>query len=48
MLNNISLVGRLTRDPETKVLSNSEKVVTSFTLAVQRTKDSTDFIPCEC
>ena len=46
MLNNTSLVGRLTRDPETKTL-NSGKIVSSFTLAVQRTKEETDFIPCE-
>lgn len=47
MLNNLSLVGRLTRDPETKTLQSS-KIVSTFTLAVQRTKDETDFIPCEC
>ncbi len=46
MLNNVSLVGRLTRDPETKVLP-SGKVVSSFTLAVQRNKEEADFIPCE-
>jgi len=46
MLNNSSLVGRLTRDPDVKVLA-SNKVVASFTLAVQRTKDDVDFIPCE-
>jgi single-strand DNA-binding protein len=46
MLNNVSLVGRLTRDPETKVLE-SGKVVSTFVLAVQRNKDEADFIPCE-
>ena len=47
MLNNVSLVGRLTKDPEIRILQQSEKVVASFTLAVQRTKDDVDFIPCE-
>lgn len=46
MLNNTSLVGRLTKDPEIKVL-NSGKIVAAFTLAVQRTKEDVDFIPCE-
>lgn len=47
MLNNVSLVGRLTKDPEVKVLQQSGKVVASFTLAVQRNKEEADFIPCE-
>lgn len=47
MLNNVSLVGRLTKDPDVRVLQQSGKVVASFTLAVQRTKDDVDFIPCE-
>ena len=46
MLNNVSLVGRLTRDPETKT-TNTGKIVSSFTLAVQRNKEEVDFIPCE-
>lgn len=46
MLNNVSLVGRLTREPETKNVGDG-KIVSSFTLAVQRTKDIADFIPCE-
>lgn len=46
MLNNVSLVGRLTRDPEVKT-TNGGKIVASFTLAVQRNKEEVDFIPCE-
>lgn len=47
MLNNVSLVGRLTADPELKQTPNGITVC-SFTLAVRRpkTKDETDFIPC--
>ena len=51
MLNNVSLVGRLTKDPEIKVLG--ENTVCNFTLAVNRTfknkdgeKDA-DFIQCQ-
>jgi len=46
MLNSAALVGRLTRDPETKTIE-SGKIVSSFTLAVQRDKETADFIPCE-
>jgi single-strand DNA-binding protein len=48
--NHITLVGRLTRDPELKVISDSFSVLT-FNLAVSRThrksqnEDNTDFIP---
>ena len=35
MLNNITVMGRLTRDPETKV-TGSGKAVTQFTVAVDR------------
>lgn len=47
MLNSISLMGRLVRDPELKYTS-SEKPVTSFTLAVDRDgKDAgVDFLDC--
>ena len=50
MLNKVVLIGRLTRDPETRVLSSGSSVST-FTLAVDRTFKSrdgergTDFIP---
>jgi len=46
MLNNVSLVGRVTRDPEMRT-TNGGKTLAVFTLAVQRTKDEADFIPCE-
>ena len=39
------LMGRLTRDPELKYTSNG-KAYTTFTLAVQRTKDEAEFIDC--
>ena len=40
-------IGRLTKDPETKILAGDNSV-TRFTLAVQRRgkKDVADFIPC--
>ena len=50
MLNRIVLVGRLTRDPETRTTSNGT-VVSSFTLAVNRNyknaqgEAEADFIP---
>ena len=55
MINNITIVGRLTRDPEMKYIqsSNKEIAVARFTLAVDRdykNKDgstTTDFIPVE-
>ena len=47
MLNNITLIGRLTRDPELKYI-NSGKAKCIFTLAVDRGyQDKTDFIRCE-
>ena len=55
MMNNITIVGRLTRDPEMKYIQSSGKeiAVARFTLAVDRdykNKDgttTTDFIPVE-
>lgn len=45
MLNSVNLQGRLTRDPELRELATKKKVA-SFTLAVDRGKDATDFIRC--
>lgn len=54
-MNNISLIGRLTRDPEVETTRNN-KVKAKFTLAVDRGiskaekekgYQATDFIPCE-
>ena len=47
MLNNITIMGRMTRDPELRY-TNSQKPVASFTLAVDRDydRDTTDFIDC--
>src|SRR5690554_5727904 len=51
MLNNVVLIGRLTRDPELRYTPSSGVAVTNFTLAVNRTfkqKDGgqeADFVP---
>ena len=45
MINNVTLVGRLTRDPELRYTS-SGKAYANFTLAVQKTKDEAEFIDC--
>lgn len=48
MLNQVTLMGRFTRDPELKYTAN-EKAVTSFALAVDRDirgSDAVDFIDC--
>ena len=46
-MNSITLVGRLTADPEVRVAKNKEKTtVATFTLAVYRDKETTDFIYC--
>ena len=42
-MNTVNLMGRLTADPETKQASTP---VTTYTLAVNRGKDETDFINC--
>ncbi len=53
MINNITLIGRLVRDPELNYLQNGT-AVTKFTIAVERNykgKDGiapVDFIPIEC
>ena len=46
-MNNVSLIGRLTKDVEERRTQNGTAVV-SFTLAVDRRKkeDGADFIPC--
>lgn len=46
-MNNVSLIGRLTKDVEERRTQNGTPVV-SFTLAVDRRKkeDGADFIPC--
>lgn len=44
-LNNIVLAGRLTADVELKTTTTG-KSVCSFTLAINRDKETTDFLPC--
>lgn len=53
MLNQVVLMGRLTQDPETRYLQNSDSSVTRFNIAVDRDykaageeKPKTDFINC--
>lgn len=53
MLNHIVIMGRLTRDPETRFLQGSNNSVTRFSVAVERDykaankeRPDTDFIPC--
>ena len=46
-MNSITLVGRLTHDPDIKVANNRDKTtIANFNLAVYRNKDTTDFIHC--
>ncbi len=45
MINNVTLVGRLTKDPELRY-SNSGVAVCTFTLACDRYNADTDFIRC--
>ena len=50
-MNNVILIGRLVKDPEIRVISQSEKTVANFTLAVDRpmAKEKTaDFIRIVC
>lgn len=48
MINRVVLIGRMTKDAEIKTYqgSNGMSSVAKFTLAVNRDKDNTDFIPC--
>lgn len=41
-MNSVSLIGRLTRDPETRYTSGSNMAVTSFTLAIDG-RDKTNY-----
>lgn len=46
-MNNITLMGRLVRDPEMRYTTGKDPVaVARFTLAVRRNQDTTDFIDC--
>lgn len=48
-MNNVSLIGRLTRDVSVKDIKtkNGEMAMALFTLAVQRNKEEADFISCK-
>ena len=49
--NQVTLVGRLTRDPETRQVGEQQRAVTSFGLAVNtvfsKDKEKTTFVDCE-
>lgn len=38
-MNNVVLIGRLTRDPEIRYMSNNQMAVANFTIAINRGKD---------
>ena len=46
MLNTVQLQGRLVRDPDCRDIAGGKKLAT-FTLAVDKAKDSADFIDCQ-
>lgn len=48
-MNKVILIGRLTKDPETRFTGSGDQV-TQFTLAVNRpyNRDKADFIQCVC
>ena len=46
-MNNVLLIGRLTKDPETRY-PDSGNAVTRFTIAVDRHDKNADFIPIVC
>lgn len=45
-MNTVTLIGRLTSDPETRT-AQSGTVIASYTLAVDRIGEGTDFIRCK-
>lgn len=45
-MNEVILIGRLTKDAQLGYTSNTQKAVARFTLAVDRIGEGTDFIPC--
>lgn len=47
-MNKTMLIGRLTKDPETRYAENGNMPITRFTMAVdRRKKGEADFIPCK-
>ena len=44
-MNRTTLVGRLTKDPDVRV-TEDQKTIARFTLAINRNKKDTDYIPC--
>ena len=46
-MNNVNLIGRLTRDVEIRYTQTTNKMVGHFTLAVSKGKEETNFFNCE-
>lgn len=46
-MNNVVLIGRLTRDVDLRYTSQSQTAVAIFTLAINRMKDGTDYPRCK-
>lgn len=42
-MNNVNLIGRLTKDPDVRYIAESQKAVARFSIAVDRIGDGTDF-----
>ena len=45
-MNRVSLIGRLTKDPEVRYTGENNTCVARYTLAVNRMKEGADFISC--
>lgn len=45
-MNSVNLIGRMVQEPDLRTSQNGKESV-SFTLACQKTKDITDFVPCK-
>jgi|AGTN01.2.fsa_nt_gi single stranded DNA-binding protein (ssb) len=51
MINSVTIIGRLTKDPEIRTVGTKSDYVCNFTLAVEDSyskEKKTDFIPCVC
>lgn len=46
-INTVILHGRLTADPDTKIIKDGDGLVTQFTVAVDGYGENTDFIDCK-
>jgi len=46
-MNNVNLIGRMTRDAEIRYTATTNKMVAAFTLAVDKRNEGTNFFNCE-